>query len=234
MKVFFFVVCLLDVMFFFWEFNKGALSPANPHQQNLPSILLLSELENARRSAALSKYLDSDLQKLEHFQFLLPEQKLSTKPLMAKSLPPAIKPASTCYEFGPFTDKQAAAAWMAAQSIRGEVIDKSGLIPASFMVYYPADKNPEQLRVQKMMLSAKGLTDFWVVPSGELKGVISLGVFNDHLRAANYKNQLSQLGIKAEIAERNKNESRLFVKVYIAQVIQHPLAGMAPVTCKVK
>lgn len=234
MKVFFYVACLLNVVFFFWELNKGALTPPSPQQQNLPRIILLSELENARRSAALSKYLDSDLQNLEKFHFLFPEQKMILKPLMAKSSPPVKKPPAICYAFGPFSDRQAVLSWMATQSIHGEIIDKSTLVPTSFMVYYPADKDPEQIRVQKMMLNAKGIKDFFVVPSGELKGVISLGVFNDRLRATNYKSQLLQLGVKADIAERNKNEPRLFVKVHSNQTIQHSLAGMAPVNCKLK
>ncbi len=233
MKVLFYVSCLLNVVFFFWELNKGALTPVSQAQQNLPRIVLFEELESARRSAAVSAYLDNDLQKLEHFQFLLPEEKLILKPLLAKSSASTIKHPPNCYEFGPFPDKHAVTAWMAAESFHGEVIDKSASTPTSYMVYFPTDKNAEQLRIQKMMLTAKGVKDFYVIPSGEFKGVISLGVFNDYLRAAKFKSQLLQSGVKADISERNKNESKLFARISTHKALQAPLAGMMPVSCKV-
>ncbi len=106
-------------------------------------------------------------------------------------------------------------------------------MPSGYQVYYPAANNPEQTRIQKMMLNAKGITDVWMVPSGELKGALSLGVFSDQMRAVVFRNQLLQRGIQAEVMERRKSQSRLFVRLKGDQKLPKRLAeGVTSANCK--
>lgn len=234
MKALFLGVCLLNLVFFFWEFHKGALNPPVRTQTVLPTIILVDELEKARRGAAISTYLNKDTAKLQH----LHAERMADKPM-------AILPAATpkknetvqiqpiaCHEIGPFPDQKTANAWLSGQSLRGEVFDKEVFTPTAYLVYYPAVKNPEQTRIQKMMLNAKGITDIWVVPDGELKGALSLGVFNDHMRAADFRNQLLQQGVQAEIKGRYKSQPRAFVKIEGDQKIPQRLVdGIASFNC---
>lgn len=222
MKAFFLIVSLLNVGFFFWEFHRGALDVPQP-QTVLPTFLLVDEQEHARRGATISAYLDKQVQSLQQLETARIADRLTantrTKPWTAAFKPEPINkgklksPVSLCYETGPFTDQSEATAWLSEQALRGQIFYKETLMPSAYQVYYPAPKNSEQLRLSKMMLNAKGITDIWVVPSGDLKGVLSLGLFNNMARAVVFKNQLLQRGVQAEIKERYKPQSRLFVKI---------------------
>ena len=96
-----------------------------------------------------------------------------------------------------------------------ETIYKDLELAGDFQVYYPAAKTPEQTRINKMMLNAKGITDIWPVPAGDNKGALSLGVFADRQRASNFKAQLAQQGIQAEIKQRAKVQRQVFAKVLL-------------------
>lgn len=214
MRALFFSICLLNVVVFFWELHQGALNQPSPPQATLPTILLAEEVEHAQRGTVISGYLDEDVSKLDKPGFELPPAPttltlppVETKPEKAVQAQPEI-----CYEAGPFDDSQSATEWLAAKSLPGEPFTKDALMPSAYLVYYPMAKNPEQTRINRMMLNAKGINDVWVVPSGDLKGALSLGLFNDMPRAVLFKKQLAQRGVQAEIKERYKTQSLYFVK----------------------
>lgn len=234
MKALFLSVCLLNLVFFFWEFHKGTLNPTGPMQSALPTILLVDEQEKARRGAAISAHLDKGTAKL---------QQLHTEPVVEKPIVmlPAAKPKKTaaaqvtpigCSEIGPFSDQQAANVWLAGLSLRGDLFDREISTPSAYLVYYPAAKNAEQTRIHKMMLNAKGINDIWVVPDGELRGALSLGLFNDQARAALFRNQLLQRGVQAEIKARYKSQPRSFVRIKGGQTIPQRLPeGISSASC---
>ncbi len=235
MKVLFLSLCLLNLVFFFWEFHKGALNPSVQTQTTLPTFLLVDELEKARRGVAISKYLDDDAAKLQQLHTERVAEKPIIMPSAAKPVQksvPIIQPLVTCQEIGPFANQSAASAWLAGNALRGELFQQEVLTPSAYLVYYPAAKNPEQTRIQKMMLNAKGITDIWVIPSGEMKGALSLGLFSDQSRAALFRNQMLQRGVQAEIKERYKSQSRLFVRISGDQKVPKRLAeGMTSANC---
>jgi hypothetical protein len=100
-------------------------------------------------------------------------------------------------------------------------------IPGDFQVFYPPAKNPEQSRINKLMLNAKGLQDIWLIPAGENKGGYSLGVFNDKQRANNFKNQMTQIGIQAEIKQREKTKMQWFARVLLEKAQLQQLGARA-------
>lgn len=215
MRALFLSVCLLNILFFFWELHKGGLNPPMQQQTTaLPSILLANEVQHARDGAAISGYLDQDLPVLDKPGFELPPAPatLILPPVETKADETVQTQPEICYEAGPFDSSQAAIQWLATKSLPGEPFTKDTLTPFAFLVYYPAAKNPEQMRINRMMLNAKGISDVWVVPSGDLKGALSLGLFNDEPRAALFKKQLAQRGVQAEIKGRYKSQPRFFVK----------------------
>lgn len=226
MKALFLAVCLLNIVFFFWEYHKGALNAPPQPLTGLPQIRL------------------AEAKDLPAFHIPEPAENPAPPPAVAASgntAEPSAKaqagafrlPEPPCYEIGPFTDHQAAISWLAAQVFSGEMFEKEAQAPSSFVVYFPGKKDPEQLRNQKQLLNAKGISDIWQVPSGDLKGMLSLGVFNDLARANTFKTELAQrYGVQAEIKERRKNQSRLFVRFKTDQKIENVATDMKPEKCK--
>lgn len=234
MKSFFLGVCLINLVLFFWNIRNNPPSTAEPEASGLPAILLEDEYARARRGVEISGFIDK--QAFNPVRPNLPQQ--NPKPVVKPGInKPKPKPVETktaalkCYEFGPFPEEQAAQAWMQQHSYQAELVKKPQIVPTNFTVYYPFDKNPEQMRIAKMMLNAKGINDFWAISTGELKGALSLGVFNDLARAETFKNQLQQRGVQVEIKERGKNQLRTFVRIKTAQPVVKPLDGIMSVVC---
>lgn len=224
MKALFFLLCLLNVLFFFWELHFGALTKSVEPPSNVPRLILLSERQTARRGAQISAYLDNSAAELQAKQVTDILQRLNRPPAVlifkahsqtASSIGAGRQRAVTnnCYEAGPFNDQAAAQRWANAEHLSVfKPVYKSIILATDFQIYYPAAKDAEQSRINKLMLKAKGFADVWPINDGEVKGAISLGVFNERPRAMLFKNQLAEQGVKAEIRQRNKMREELFIR----------------------
>ncbi|MBD9363190.1 hypothetical protein [Methylomonas fluvii] len=224
MKALFFLLCLLNVLFFFWKLHFGALTPSVEPVSNIPALLTVGERELARRGAKISTYLDNAAAELQAKQVTDILQRLNPPQvvLIFKTSPHAPKPSVSniqkleirhCYEAGPFSDQEALRRWANTEHLTEfKAVNKSTIVSSDFQVYYPAGKDAEQTRINKMMLKAKGFNDVWPVTDGDIKGAISLGVFNERQRAMLFKNQLAEQGVKAEIRQRNKLRDELFIR----------------------
>lgn len=229
MKKLFFVVCLLNILFFFWEFHAGGLTPPVESPSSVPPLLLVSERDTARRGAEISAYQDRRLAELQTQQATEILQRLTAPQLdsfvMQGTPAPTPKLAveaqaekNICYEAGPFVDQAEVRRWSNAEHIKAfKVVSKELAMSADFQVYYPAAKDAEQARINKMMLKAKGFTDVWTVMDGEIKGALSLGVFSEKQRAVLYKAQLAERGVAAEIRQRTKTRPALFIRFMLPQ-----------------
>ncbi|AMK74926.1 MULTISPECIES: hypothetical protein [Methylomonas] len=236
MKALFFLLCLLNVLFFFSELHLGALTPAVEPPSNAPTLLLISERQTARRGAQISAYLDSAAAELQAKQISDVLQRLNPPQvaLIFKTSAHTPKPAvsgrqqtsiNRCYEAGPFNDQDALRRWANTERLNAfKPVYKPIIAASDFQVYYPAGKDAEQTRINKLMLKAKGFTDVWPITDGEIKGAISLGVFNDRQRATLYKTQLAEQGVKAEIRQRNKTRDELFIRFAAAQAASKNIA----------
>ncbi len=240
MKPLFLVLCLLNVVLIGWEFHSGAFNPPVNEVSTLPSILLVSEYNNARRAASITAVLERGINDLEqagfkrmldnlrnrnqHGNYLAKFYVHGKSAVISKQV---VQPQlQSCYEMGPFADEASLKQWLIGKALsKIETVYKDTAVPGDFQVYYPAAKTPEQLRLNKMMLNAKGITDIWVVPTGENKGALSLGVFVDRQRASNFKAQLAQRGIQTEVNERFKVQQQVFAKVMLDKNQRQQLAG---------
>ncbi len=224
MKALFFLLCLLNVLFFFWKLHFGALTPSVEPVSHIPALLTVSERQSARRGAQISAYLDNAAIEIQAKQAKNILQRLnpSQAALILKTSPHTPKPTVSerqkaeihhCYEAGPFSDQEALRRWANTERLTAfKAVNKSSIVASDFQVYYPAGKDAEQTRINKMMLKAKGFNDIWPVTDGDIKGAISLGVFNERQRATLFKNQLAEQGVKAEIRQRNKLRDELFIR----------------------
>ena len=232
MKALFFAICLLNVLFFFWELHAGGLRSPLEVRSGLPAIVLASERETARRCAAISAYLDQAALDLQARQagdvwlamkpvdesFFRARAAVTSKSAVASRQPNQLPPMH-CYEAGPFGDPLALARWAKDRHVKAfKPAYKEAVIAADFQVYYPPAKDAEQLRINSLMLKAKGFVDVWPVNDGELKGAVSLGVFREKPRAVLFKAQLAEQGVRAEIRQRSKTQTELFVRFMATSV----------------
>ena len=223
------IVCVLNVLVFFWELHNGAFKPQLQQPANLPTILLAEEAERAHRGAQISTYIESDAQAIER-----QELGSTVMPLVEQSEPVKAVASQTqaCYEFGPFASRKAANAWLAAQGVSGRLFYKSELAPTTFMLYAPVEKDPQKRRLYKQMLIDKGVKDFYIFANGELKGYMSFGVFNDQPHASRYQQQLAERGVQVQIKERSFTRNSLFVSFSSPQGGDKVAAGVLEVSCK--
>ena len=78
------------------------------------------------------------------------------------------------------------------------------LVTEEFWLVHSLASNWKQSLGDMKMLKAKGVSDLWLVPSGEDKGVISLGLFVTKARAEKRLKQLHGKQIKSLIRLRQK------------------------------
>jgi len=255
MKILFLVLALANVVLGLWEWRHLPSPQDSALNAPLPTILLVNEAARARRGASISALIDQALVDWEHLpaQALLRKAQAKTelagdevrRLLVANAIPvtpttapeplatPVVnqsvaKPSMSCYEAGPFNDEAELAQWLNNRALKNlETVYQEHELPADYQVYYPAAKNPEQLRINKMMLNAKGIADLWMVPSGRDKGALSLGVFADQKRASDFQKELLAKGVKAEVKQRFKPVQQYFAKVKLDRNRQQQLINSA-------
>lgn len=256
MKRLFFLLCFLNLIFLLWQFHIGGLNPETPQLQQVSSILLLDEYRRARQGAQISAVIDHravEWRQIETDRILadlrndtwqtkavaLSVAKKSRKSAERVKTVEAAKPAAKigerkCFDAGPFADESGLKKWLTASTLDSkQITQKDSVVASDYQVYYPAAKKPEQTQANKAMLLDKGLQDIWMIPDGELKGGYSLGVFREKQRAVNFKNQLSEKGIQAEIKQRDKTKPQWFVRVMLdkAKLPQYQAAGVKLAAC---
>ena len=121
-----------------------------------------------------------------------------------------------CYHVGPFASGNALKVWRKLNKIdAGSVnsFNKESDIVSSYLVYFPVAETYAQSRKNVQRLKQKGITDYWLFRSGELKGAISLGLFVKKSRALSLQEKLVKAGFTSEIKERYKKEQSLFAEI---------------------
>ncbi|MGY6274173.1 hypothetical protein [Methylomonas sp. MgM2] len=240
MKRLFFLLCLANLIFALWHFHIGRLTFETENSVSPSPILLVSEYRRARRGTDIARIVDQDIDRwrADDIRWMLADlekEKWELKPAPSPAVKKDDKPAKTtkafeppkpviraaekkCFEAGPFSDETGVKAWLTENALKAnEVIQKDIDVPSDYQVYYPAAKTPEQSRINKLMLNAKGLEDVWQISSGDIKGSYSLGVFREKQRALTFKSQLTEKGIKAEIRQREKSLPQWFARIQLEQ-----------------
>lgn len=238
MKPLFFLLCVLNLGFFLWQFHAGNLSSVVPAMQSDVKVLTVEEYRRAQRGSQIAGLIQNDIQRWQHadLDYILTElsapqdyaalenAKTSIKPppdikeTKAESLPEPVQPVVVrkCFEAGPFADEASAKKWLAQKALSSkQILPGEQVVRSDFQVYYPAAKTPELSRTDKFFLKEKGLLDIWMIQDGEKKGAFSLGVFRDKARAALFKNQLAAKGVASEIWRRDQTEPQWFVRLLL-------------------
>ena len=233
MKALFYLLCVLNLSMLLWALRDGRFEPVTVEQLPETSILTIEEFARAKRGAEIDKRIQTNLAnwrqiEIEHMLADLRDEHWSLSPVQPKNPPKpqavkaeAKKPVlpvivNKCFETGPFDDEASLKKWLDQKAlVSKQIVQRELITNTDFQVYFAAAKTPEQARLNKSMLNAKGIQDIWTIPDGDNKGGFSLGVFVDKQRALLFKSQLEGQGIHAEIKQRQKTKVQWFVKVML-------------------
>lgn len=237
MKVLFYLLCVLNLSVLLWELREGKFVsvPTEPVSDN--GILTVEEFARAKRGAEINARIQQRIQRwqqteIEQMLADLRGQHWQLQPIPAKNKPkqPTVKAEETkplqppivrkCFETGPFDDEASLKKWLAQKALTSkQIVQRELITDIDFQVFFPAAKTPEQARLNKSMLNAKGLQDIWTIPEGDNKGSFSLGVFTEKQRALLFKSQLEGQGIHAEIKQRQKSKPQWYVRVMLDKAV---------------
>jgi hypothetical protein len=205
MKQLFLLLVFLNIVYFFWGVTTGEKQMATVKPAPLYSE---GEIEK------LTLVLEGNIQQ-------------SVKPqVVIEDLPKIVKK-TTCYMVEGFSSEGSAAQLMSNLSgrvVSAAIVSLRGA--EEFWVIYPSSSDWNQSLANVEMLKEKGVTDLWLVPSGNQKGAISLGLFTTVGRAESSLKELASKKVAAEIIKREK--ARYGVKVEInggIQAIRSYLSG---------
>ena len=209
MKQLFFLLAFLNIVYFFW--GQTATEKTLTLDDNVPL------------------YQESQLEKLELISKDELSKRVTRQPLMeSKPEKSTLTVATECYRVGDFaTEDDANELLNTLSGLNGLMQVVPFIVSNEFWVVYPFNGDWGQSLQNLEQLKAKGVTDLWLVPKGDYKGVISLGLFIKPDRADNRLRELAEKQVEAEIIKREK--SRYGVKVEInggEAVIQHYLDNL--------
>ena len=127
----------------------------------------------------------------------------------------AAKPA-VCLEWGSFAGEEQARAQQALEQLQlGErLVSRSVEEGATYWVYIPPLKTRKDAEKKIAELKARGVTEYFLVPDGPSKNVISLGIFKSEELANNYLASLQTKGVlTAIISERTHAAKRTLFQI---------------------
>jgi hypothetical protein len=211
------LVLLLVVM------NLGALAwwtlhaearpaPVPTTQQNVPPLVLLSESEIARQA-----------------------QTVASDELAAAPDPNAATP--RCETIGPFaTPADLRRAMNTLSPLVGHIQYRqaNGSVMHGYRVFVPALASRDAALEAARQLSAKGISDYYVVTSGTQENTISLGLFHDMINAEKRRDEIRALGFDARLEPRLDDAQQYWIDAAVARDFDWSahLAGYAGVASK--
>jgi hypothetical protein len=122
-----------------------------------------------------------------------------------KPLEPLLQSADGCYEIGPILTREAAEAYLGliGSSVQeARVVIKTGAVPDGWWVLYPKARTLEGARANRRLLAKYGVFDSWIFDKGPLALAISLGLYKTRGEAEQAAKPLMDRGVIVEVAPR--------------------------------
>ncbi len=120
-----------------------------------------------------------------------------------------------CYQVGPFQNQKKLNAWLNKRKIqdKAEIIKRLEQEFSSYLVYYPAGETYQQSKANEQLLRKKGVKNLWLFRSGEMKGIISLGLFKQKYRAERMVSNYLNKGIDVKLMKRFNDVERFYAQI---------------------
>ncbi len=121
--------------------------------------------------------------------------------------------AISCFVIGPFNDRAAIDIWVGESYPDRVVAEQTHEVIHRYLVYLDTHEQTESPVDIVQDLEDKGVKDYWLFREGELKDLISLGLFQSEARANLLQKRLRQRGVETRIMPRYKQEVQYFIRV---------------------
>lgn len=176
-----------------WLWWRSASAPAGPAGapaiEDTHSLVLLNEVER------------------------LPEPPAWVEP---DAPPEPFEAASQCLRLGPFESPAAQRQALALlQPVVSRIRDSQTQVDSAqdHRVFISRSANREQALAVARELAARGVSDYYVVTSGELENSISLGLFRSRENAERRIAQVAALGFTAQLESRTESQVQWWLEV---------------------
>ena len=119
----------------------------------------------------------------------------------------------SCYEIGPFADEATLQQWKKQLGEGIKVLESQSRATEEikdFMVYYPAAGTFDKSKQNVSMLKDRGINDLWLFLKGDMRGAISLGLFQTETTAEIVRDRYRNDGLDIQIAPRHKKSQTYF------------------------
>jgi hypothetical protein len=158
-----------------------------------------------RSAAPLPPATDPGVPELQ----LLSERAGAALPRAAASVPesPAQRSLDRCLSIGPFdtqADTRVAIDALTPHVPRIQYRELQTTQSRGWWVFLPPLASREAALSAARALSAKGISDYYVVTAGDQQNTVSLGLFHDPDNARRRRDQLVKLGFQPQLAERTE------------------------------
>lgn len=190
-RILFLLLLAMNLASIGWWYWRGQLPPAPPAASTAPTLVLLSERDNAAMQDA-ARAADA-----------------------AQASTGADTRAAVCGALGPFEDQTALKRGidlLTPQVTRIQYQESSSVTTRGYWVYLPALDSRDAALKSARQLNAAGVRDYYVVTAGDHENTVSLGLFRDRDNAARRQSQIAALGFPARLEERTEVERAWWIE----------------------
>lgn len=207
MKLFFYLLLLLNVTFFLLEIGFRGDSGDSYRELAMPSAverIVLVEEPAATTDPAEAAETDAEvpdvspqameLEAAQPDELPAPEAKIEWPPKVVD-----------CFQIGPSqTREEADLRWQLLRSNAPEASVETwpGDVPDGWWLVFPKAASLDAARENRRMLAAKGVLDSWVFDKGPLQWAISLGLYQERGAAEAAQKPLMEKNIVTEVVPR--------------------------------
>jgi hypothetical protein len=134
-----------------------------------------------------------------------------------------------CYEAGPFPNEQSLGVWqkrISGAQAAVKPVFRDGKAISDYLVLYPSTGGAEEVKAKMKMLRDHGLNDIWLLPAGEEKGQISLGVFNREENAVQMQKSLLEKGVNSVVMPRYKSNRQKYALITVPESVTDDLKAL--------
>ncbi len=185
MRYLFFLVLLVNVIFYFWHWRTEVLKPLiEPSVEELNrQILLLSEVNDPNMQQPVSA---NDVYQMICYEAGPFDNKQEILDWNKQNL---VEAENIVFHFKDV-----------------EVVD-------GYLLFYPAPESLAKAEENVAILEAKGVNDLWLFRFGEMKGAISLGFYDTAKQAIHAQEILEKLGVSAKIKKHAMVRNHIFSRI---------------------
>ena len=214
MKQLFFLILLVNFVFFLWQLRFGEQQNSLVRQSTKLSgkqIVLVAETASQKQLKAVTKDTQADIKAIQN-------RKGRAKPTAADNLakPKNSESSYSCFRVGPFTNQGLAQEWTDSMTVnsavKAEIIDRNIQQNIRYLVYYPAADSFETSLKNLTMLRKHGIKELWLFRNGELRGNISLGIFNQEDRAELVRDKHKKQNLDLRVKQLVKQKINFVIK----------------------